>query len=64
MTLRSKINEAAFWHEHICINCDARFEQPETLDCAECGGELVSAENLKGLVERLEQECEDDETLG
>lgn len=56
MTLRSQIEEAAFWEGLACVACAATYEQEEAKasECPECGAHLVPAADLVALLARVE----------
>lgn len=61
MTLASELNEAAFWHEAICLGCQERSEEEVPSVCQTCGGSMVSAIELKTFVTLIEGEKDDAE---
>jgi len=62
MTLREKISEAAFWHEHICLKCGCSDEVKNfveaTCDCLEGEELIVDAKEFQGVLVVLDQEGE------
>lgn len=58
MTLRSDIEEAAFWEGRVCVGCLETYESLEPT-CPDCGGPLIEAAGVVRLLESIEGEKED-----
>ncbi len=61
MNLRSKLSEAAFWHESICLKCGGHDEPSEmeiACDCPEGTKLIVDAMEFSEVLAVLEQEAE------
>jgi rRNA maturation endonuclease Nob1 len=45
---RNQLDEAAFWHQNVCLDCDAIFDPSEQEECLDCGSDAAySAEFLR-----------------
>lgn len=57
MNLEEELNEAAFWHEWICLGCAKRGEAGEMIPCCpECEAQTVEAAGLQRFVAGLDAE--------
>lgn len=64
MTLRSQIEEAAFWGGYACVACAQTKEEGEAreegLVCSGCGAQLTPASDLVALLARVEADEQGD----
>jgi len=54
---QASLTSAAFWHEHICLDCGCVQEEPHEpgMECDECSShETVGAESLSSFITALE----------
>lgn len=64
-TSLSTVREAAFWDQHICLDCTSRMEvDTGTLDleltatCPDCGGVMRRALAILEVIEKVEEDAE------
>ena len=61
MTLRANLRQAAFWHEMVCLECQA-ISGERARECEECGSpSVVPAQSLLAVLVKVERDNEDAE---